>query len=117
MLPEVIKDSSDLLQLKQEGYELEIKEGFLLVHSVPLVNGKCQVTKGTLVCVLDLAGNKTVQPQTHVMHSIGDAPCDINGISLTNIYSGANVLDLGGGMVIEHTYSTKPPCGYYNDYY
>ena len=55
----LISRSPDLLKLQNEGYELEIKSGFLLVKGVPYVNSRKEVRRGTLVAKLVLAGDKT----------------------------------------------------------
>lgn len=43
-----------LKKLQDEGYELEIRDGFLMVHSVPYVNSNKEVLKGTLITNLVL---------------------------------------------------------------
>ena len=55
-----MKASPDLQRLQNEGYELEIRSGFLLVKSVPYVNTRKEVKRGTLVAKLVLAGDKTM---------------------------------------------------------
>lgn len=54
--------SSDLSRLKAEGYELEIVADHLVVRNVPYVNASKQIRRGSLVSVLDLAGNITMPP-------------------------------------------------------
>ena len=62
MSRQLINRSWDLQKLQNEGYELEIKSGFLLVKGVPYVNSRKEVQRGTLVVKLVLAGDKTTGP-------------------------------------------------------
>ena len=49
-----ISRSADLKKLRDEGYDLEIRSGCLLVKDVPYVNSKREVKRGTLVMKLVL---------------------------------------------------------------
>jgi hypothetical protein len=116
MLPLLISHSPDLLHLWEEGLALEIKEGHLLVHDVPYVNIRRQVDKGTLVSTLNLAGEKTTRPDTHVSYFIGGVPCDKVGQPLKAIINSTAKQSLGSGILIDVTFSSKPKDGY-PDYY
>ena len=65
---------------------------------------------------LTLAGDVTTKPKTHVAMFIGDMPCDKNGQPLTQILHSSKSQELGGGLVVNHSFSSKPPDGY-PDYY
>lgn len=68
----LINHSPDLKQLKDEGYSIEVKHGvFLLVHDIPYVNAEREIRFGTLVSNLNLAGDVTIKPDTHVIYFIG----------------------------------------------
>jgi hypothetical protein len=81
----LINHSPDLTRLQNEGYELEIRGAFLLVHHVPYVNANRQVKYGTLVSTLTLSGDATGVPDSHVMHFIGEHPCNASGGIITAI--------------------------------
>jgi hypothetical protein len=70
MSRQLINRSWDLQKLQNEGYELEIKSGFLLVKGVPYVNSRKEVKRGTLVAKLVLAGDKTARPDDHVAYFV-----------------------------------------------
>lgn len=64
MLPPLINHSPDLKQLWDEGYVLEIRGAFLLVHEIPYVNSKREIKKGTLVSTLNLSSaEKQLRPK------------------------------------------------------
>ena len=51
-----ISRSRDLKALLEDGYEVEIKAGHLVIHSVPYVGADKRLKRGKLVAVLDMAG-------------------------------------------------------------
>jgi len=46
MSHQLINHSSDLKRLRDEGYDIEIKSGHLLVKDVPYVNSNKEVKRG-----------------------------------------------------------------------
>ena len=118
MSQQLINRSPDLLRLRNEGYELELAGGFLLVKGVPYVTAARQVAYGILACTLTLAGNVTTKPNTHVAYFIGSIPCDRNGASLDKIILiGQPPQHLGQDLVAQNTFSSKPSALGYPDYY
>ena len=115
---QLISHSRDLKRLRDEGYSLEIRAGYLLVKDIPYVNSKREVQRGTLVSTLTLAGDVTTRPDTHVAHFIGDYPCHKDGTEIEQIRNQSARSVLADGVVIDHTFSAKPkPNDYYEDYY
>lgn len=118
MSHKLINLNPDLKQLRDEGHELEIKGAFLLVHHIPYVNAQRQIAYGTLVTSLTLAGEKTVRPNDHVIHFIGEHPCNRDGsrISAIQHQSSRQVLDPKHNIVTDHSFSNKPANGFANYY-
>lgn len=117
MSRQLISRSPDLQRLENEGYDLEIRAGYLLVKDVPYVNSKREVKRGTLVSTLHTAGNKTDVPDTHVAMWVGEYPCDKNGAPIEKIRSGGRS-QLTPELAAEYSFSSKPtPSGKYADYY
>lgn len=112
----LISRSPDLKRLRDEGYDIEVRAGYLLVKHVPYVNSSRQIEFGTLVSELTLKGDVTTTPSTHVAHFIGSHPCDQHGILLTKIRHQTNTQHLGQDLVVQHSFSSKPAGGY-KDYY
>lgn len=109
MFHELIDHSEDLRRLVDEGYSLEIKQGYALVHDVPYVNEQQNVCIGTLVCPLTFQGCKTMQPNDHVMGFIGEQPCNYDGTPITAIiHPSSQRKDWGSGIVIDRLFSNKP---------
>lgn len=117
MLLAQINLSPDLKQLIDEGFEIEVKGGHLIVHHVPYVNNRCQIKYGKLITTLALNNDITVKPDTHVMGFMGEHPCNKNGSIITAIQHSNPNQQLQDGIVINYTFSNKPPNGYDNYYH
>lgn len=117
MLLAQINRSKDLKQLIDEGFEIEVKGGHLVVHQIPYVNSSCQIKYGKLISTLALNGDVTVKPDTHVIGFTGEHPCNKDGSIITAIqHSNANQ-QVADGIVMNFTFSNKPPNGYENYYH
>lgn len=116
MLLAQINRSRDLKQLVGEGFEIEVKGGHLIAHHIPYVNNNCQIKYGKLITTLRLNNDVTVRPDTHVMGFMGEHPCNKDGSVITAIQHSSPNKQLSDGIVMNHTFSNKPPKGY-DDYY
>ena len=109
MSQELINHSEDLKLLRDEGYEIEISNGHLLIHNVPYVNNEKQVKFGILVSSLELSGDVTVRPSDHVGLWIGDHPCNSEGSPLSDLVNNENVnKPITSELVATHSFSQKP---------
>jgi ThiF family len=114
MSQQLINLSSDLKQLRDEGYEIEIRSNHLLIHSIPYVNAKKEIQLGVLVSEITLAGNITSKPGTHVVSFTGDHPCNIDGTEIIQIKHASQTTALAPDITINHSFSNKPAAGYEN---
>src|SRR5580658_3202923 len=103
-----IARSPDLTRLRNEGYDIEVRAGFLLVKDVPYVNSRREVLRGTLVSKLNRAGDVTTTPDTHAAFFAGECPCDQHGTPLSKIITGSNRHELAPGVIVDHSFSAKP---------
>ena len=109
--------SADLQQLRREGYEISIEAGHLVLAGVPYVTRAKEVKRGKLVSTLQLNGDVTVRPDTHVVHFAGEEPCLANGTPYAKLIHSSATTDLGKGLVVNFSFSQKPPSGHYENYY
>ena len=113
-----ISRSADLKILRDEGYDLEIRSGCLLVKDVPYVNSRKEVKRGILVMKLVLADDETSRPDDHVAYFSGNHPCNEDGTEIAKIKHISGERSLAEGVVIQHSFSAKPkPADAYPDYY
>lgn len=102
----LIDRSPDLKRLRDEGYEVQIKEPNLLITAIPYVNARKEVKRGILVSELSMAGGATIKPGNHVAHFVGEFPCKADGSELAFRHpSGTQAV--GNGIDNNHTFSLK----------
>ncbi len=109
--------NADLARLRSEGYFMRIQGNLLVMREVPYVDAQRRVRTGALVSSLDLAGDRTRKPETHVIHWDGDFPCSAEGVPLQGISHQSPNTDLGHGLTARHSFSSKPNQDGYPDYY
>lgn len=117
MSQQLINHSPDLKRLRDEGYEIEVRGGYLLIHHIPFVNQNKQIQYGILVSTLTLSSNnRTTTPDNHVIYFIGDNPCEVDGTIINAIqHSNANSV-LNHQITVNRSFSNKPAAGYPNYY-
>jgi predicted ThiF/HesA family dinucleotide-utilizing enzyme len=112
-----IDRSPDLKRLRDEGYDIEVRERYLLVRSFPYLNSKGEVFYGTFVSTLQWSGDIANEPDTHAAFFIGDAPCHANGRPMSEIITGSGKQQLEPGLIVDHSFSAKPLEGKYSNFY
>jgi hypothetical protein len=108
--------SADLRRLREEGYFVQLWNGFLVMREVPYVDAERQVRSGTLISSLTMAGDQTQPPDTHVVSFDGEYPCGADGRPIEQIRNATELHNLGNGLAARHRFSSKPPGGY-TDYH
>jgi hypothetical protein len=113
-----ISRSADLKKLRDEGFDLEIRSGCLLVKDVPYVNSSKEVKRGILAMKLVLADDETSRPDDHVAYFSGDHPCHEDGTEIAKIKHVSGERSLAEGITVHQSFSAKPkPADAYPDYY
>jgi tRNA A37 threonylcarbamoyladenosine dehydratase len=119
MSQRLVSLNADLSRLRADGYDVAIRT-HLLVMDVPYVNSRTEVKRGIIVSHLDVAGEKTIPPESHVIFFVGEYPCDVDGSPLPGVSQNTNQ-QLGEGLTPNHQISRKPTTGptpgKYPDYY
>src|SRR4051812_44599920 len=121
MSQKLVSRNPDLSRLRADGLDVSVgKSRHLFVRAVPYVNSAREVKLGVIASVLDLAGEATVPPESHVVYFVGEYPCDADGSPLPGVSQNTNQA-LGEGMTPNHQISRKPTTGptpgKYPDYY
>jgi ThiF family len=116
MSQELINRNPDLKRLRDEGYEVEIRATYLLVHNVPYLNSRREICRGTLISTLQLAGDRTVNPSDHIALFTGEHPCNKDGSEISQIKHTSQNQTLAPDLVAKHSFSNKPANGYSNYY-
>lgn len=102
--------NSDLRKLRDEGYDLALSAGnnHLVVKGVPYVTSATQVKYGTLIAALNLAGDVLNPPKDHVIHFIGDQPCNMDGTVIAGIVNSSGPQNLDKDLRSDRTFSGRP---------
>lgn len=116
MSQQLISRSPDLKKLRDQGYEIEIRGGYLIIHHIPYVNSSGKIQLGKLISTLTLNNNVTMTPDSHVISFMGEHPCNKDGTIITAIQHGTMHQILFDGIIVNHSFSNKPPEGY-RDYF
>jgi hypothetical protein len=111
---QLIARSKDLLQLQNEGYDMEIRTGYLLVKDVPYVNANREIKRGILFTTLRVSGDVTDRPDTHVAYWTGEHPCHNDGRKIEAISNPSAPQNFGNDIQADFTFSAKAD---YRDYY
>ena len=117
MSHEPISRRPDLKRLVEDGYEIEIRAGHLILHRVPYVTSERTVKYGQLVCSLTDDGSKTEPPADHTMYFAGEYPCDDSGAPIEALRNSSQRQELAEGLWVDHYFSAKPVTGKYEDYH
>jgi hypothetical protein len=118
MSPRLIDRNPDLKRLRDEGYHVQIVNGYVVVRDVPYLNSRKEIRRGVLASTLTLAGNVTTRPDTHVALFAGEYPHHVTGQPIERIRHSDNAVQIGEGLQVNLMFSAKPhPNGCYANYY
>ena len=113
----LIDHNGDLRRLRDEGYNIDIHAGYLIARDIPYVNARCEIRRGILATSLDLSGDRTNRPSDHTIKFIGEYPCTSEGHPIEAIRHTSEPCRLSEDLTAQHSFSSKPPRGYYEDYH
>jgi len=118
MSQRLISRSTDLQMLRDEGYEVSVIDGHLVVGHIPYVTSALQVAYGSLVSVLNIQDDAVGTPNTHVAYFVGGTPCTSTGAPLSALINSAYDAELTPRVHVNFLFSHKPmPSGQYPDYH
>jgi hypothetical protein len=100
-----------------EGFEVEIVNQHLLVHSIPYLNAQLEVRLGVLACPYTETGSQDTRPQDHTMWFQAEKPCMSNGKPMGQVINHSNSKELYKGFVVQHYLSNKPNGQPFNNFY
>lgn len=107
--------SADLKRLRDEGYNIALVNGLLIVSDVPYVAPDLAVKRGQLRIMLRMAGNATLPPDYHAVGWDGEQPSDAMGAPLAGM--GALGGPRVGGQGPSFTLCHKPDGREFHDYH
>lgn len=112
-----IDRSPPLRRLRDEGYDVDVITGYLLVRDVPYVNANREVKRGVLISLLEVNNDVALPPKDHQAKWFGDHPCNEDGTAIQGLGSSSNNVIIGG-MEVKLNFSCKPkPADRYDDFH
>ena len=112
MSTRLIARSPDLQRLRDEGFEEQVRSGFLIVRSVPYVTPSKAVARGVLVTDLALNDDITQTPKDHQVWFAGEHPCSADGVPIAALGAQDCAQTLCEGVAVNFRFSAKRPEGY-----
>ncbi|UBU64055.1 ThiF family adenylyltransferase (plasmid) [Acidiphilium multivorum] len=117
MSQKLVDRNPDLRRLRDEGYSVEVRDGYLVVSDIPYVDSQRTVRRGVLVSELTMLADRTQRPSTHVIRFAGEFPCSNVGAPIEAIRNQSQREQLLPDLFVDHAFSSKPRIGYYANYY
>lgn len=112
-----IDRSPALKKLRDEGFDIEVVDGYLLMHDVPYVNDKREIKCGILMSALDLTNDVAQSPKDHQAKWAGDCPCNEDGSIMQGLGPSPAPMVISGHHVTWN-FSCKPkPTDKYDDFH
>jgi hypothetical protein len=107
MSQQPISRSADLSRLRQDGYNVSVEAGYLVMRDIPYVAPGGKVSR----CILaDAYNDATGQPANHTMWMCGEQPCNERGNVLLKYLAGngeRHNQPVGDGLVAHWYFSIK----------
>ena len=112
-----IDRSPELKKLRDEGFDIEVADGYLLMHDVPYVNEKREVKRGILMAALNLTNDIAQPPSDHQAKWAGDCPCNEDGSIMQGLGPTPSPMVIAKHQV-KWNFSCKPkPADKYDDFH
>lgn len=118
MSQELICRNPILQQLLSDGFDIEVRDGLLIVHHIPYLNSKVEMLSGTLIMPLVTAGDIVREPDSHTAYWAGQQPCNCDGTIIPSLVNSSQRKNYGKGGVSDYFLSCCPDItNKYKDYY
>jgi hypothetical protein len=113
-----INRSPDLKRLRDEGYDIEYRSGFIIVHGVPYLASSKRVERAAIFAPVKLNDNVADPPDNHQVFFTGRTPHHASGREMTGLSLVAVQHEPLPGLKATFHSSNKPhPSGKYDDNY
>lgn len=117
MSPKQAALNPDIKRLFDDGYEVEVKNGYLIIHSVPYVDSNRLVKTGIVVTDISENAGELLPQANHQVWFAGEYPCYSTGAPIEAIRNESRAQQLWDGFVVQHRFSCKINGEIYPDYY
>ena len=106
------------MKLRNEGFDIRMEGGYLVVRDIPYLKAKGVIDRGKLACALSAADDIAQPPADHTAHFIGGHPCNADGSPMVEIVNSANAVEISSDIKSNFYLSAKPkPRDNYRDFH
>jgi len=117
MSQQLIARSPELKRLRDEGYNVGVADGYLIVRDIPYVTSQRVVKRGVLIMPLTLTNDVVQQPADHQAQFAGETPCRADGAPVNGLAPSPSQAK-AGDVTANLNFSAAPlPARKYKDYY
>jgi len=107
--------SADLARLLDDGYEVSLQGGYLVIRHVPYLDHERTVQYGLLAYPVNISGDEITSATDHRIWFGGEHPHSADGRPL--ILATAEARTIADGLEANFMLSSKPAQGFYSDQY
>lgn len=107
----------DFARLQDEGYDIEVRGGYFLVHHVPFLGKDGKLQFGDLRINLRMSGSQILPPTVHTAYWWKERPCLESGDYIPSLGDLRENADFGNGLLSSFMFSLYPDNGMYKSYY
>ncbi len=113
---QLINHNEDLKRLKDDGYNISLIGGNILIQDIPYVNENAETKCGMIFCSFRQSGENIFQ-NDHTVDFVGDWPCNKNGEKNQGFVNGSRTMHLTESIAGSYLFSSKPESGMYANFY
>ena len=113
----LISLNSDFTRLQDEGYDIEVRGGYFLIHHVPFLGKNGMLQFGDLRINLRMSGSQILPPSVHTAYWRKERPCLESGDYVPSLGDLRENTDFGNGLCSAFMFSLYPDNGMYKSYY
>ncbi|WP_066769247.1 ThiF family adenylyltransferase [Sphingobium sp. CCH11-B1] len=107
MSQRLIDRNPDLKRLRDEGFNILVRDAYLIMKDVPYVNAAREIKRGVIVAALSLTNDKVGTPPDHTILFAGEYPCHETGTSMERIRHTESAVTVGD-VRTTYSFSAKP---------
>ena len=107
MSQQLIDRNPDLKRLRDEGFNILVRDAYLIMKDVPYVNAAREIKRCAIVAALSLTNDKTGTPPDHTILFAGEYPCHENGATMERIRHSESTVVVGD-ITTTYSFSAKP---------
>lgn len=103
-----IARSPDLSKLRNDGFDIRMVGGYLVVRDVPYLRAKNEIAHGILACAISAADDVCGPPADHTAFFVGDHPCNTDGTPMIQVVLALNAVVISDTITTNYYLSAKP---------